>query len=142
MPAAQTSEIMRFLRGIMRPPQAEEATDGQLLGRFVERRDEAAFAAMVRSLGPLVWGVCRRLLRNRLDAEDAFQATFLVLARKAATVAPRDGVANWLHGVARRAALQARRSAGRRREVQVNDMPERPAPTSAPEPDLREVLDE
>src|SRR3954469_22998997 len=78
MPAAQTSEIMRFLRGILRPPQAEEATDGQLLGRFVEHRDETAFAALVRSLGPLVRGVCRRLLGNRQDTEDAFQATFLV----------------------------------------------------------------
>ena len=142
MPAAQTGEIMRFLRGALRAPQAEEVTDGQLLGRFVEQRDEAAFAALVRSLGPLVWGVCRRLLSNRQDAEDAFQATFLVLAGKAASVTPRDGVANWLPGVARRAALQARRSAGRRREVQVNHMPDLPAPTSAPEPDLRNVLDE
>jgi RNA polymerase sigma factor (sigma-70 family) len=142
MTAAQTSEVMQFLRGILRSTQVAELTDGELLGRFVEHRDEAAFAALVRSLGPLVWGVCRRVLTNTQDTEDAFQATFVVLARKAASVAPRDGVAHWLYGVARRAALQVRRSAARRHEVQVNNMPDRPALLSGAEPDLREVLDE
>ncbi len=100
-------------------------TDAQLLGYFVERRDEAAFAALVKQHGPMVWGVCRRLL-NHHDAEDAFQSTFLVLVRKAASIVPRERVANWLYGVAYQTALQARRTAARRRarEKQVMAMPE------------------
>src|SRR5262245_6879987 len=82
--------------------------DGELLGRFIERRDEAALAALVRRHGPTVWGVCRRLLSHH-DAEDAFQATFLVLVRKAASVVPRGMVGNWLYGVAHRTALLVRR---------------------------------
>src|SRR3954462_12634647 len=98
--------------------------DGELLGRFVERRDEAALAALVDRHGPMVWGVCRRLLAHH-DAEDAFQATFLVLVRKAGSVEPREMVGNWLHGVARQAALQARTAARRRaREAQVAELPD------------------
>src|SRR3954447_2748639 len=99
--------------------------DGELLGRFVERRDETALAALVKRHGPMVWGVCRRLLGHH-DAEDAFQVTFIVLASKAASVAPREMVGNWLHGVAHQTALQARRAAARRRarEVQVSQMPD------------------
>src|SRR5437899_3223373 len=74
--------------------------DGQLLEQFVSRRDAAALEILVRRHGPMVWGVCRRVLRDHHDVEDAFQATFLVLVRKAATVRPRDMVANWLYGVA------------------------------------------
>ena len=90
-------------------------SDGELLGRFVERRDETALAALVKVHGPMVWGVCRRLLSHH-DAEDAFQAAFIVLVRKAASVKPREMVGNWLYGVARQAALQAKTA--RRREVQ------------------------
>src|SRR3954468_21665886 len=81
-------------------------TDGRLLGLFVAHRDDDAFAALVHRHGPMVWGVCRRLL-GRQHAEDAF----LVLARKADTVVPRDRVGDWLYGVARRAALLSRRTA-------------------------------
>src|SRR4029453_8606218 len=73
--------------------------DGELLGRFIEWRDEAALAALVTRHGPMVWGVCRRLLSHH-DAEDAFQATFLVLVRKAPSIVPREMVGNWLYGVA------------------------------------------
>src|ERR1700693_3286371 len=73
-------------------------TDGQLLESFVTRRDEAAFEALLRRYGPMVLDVCRRVLRHGHDAEDAFQATFLVLVRKAAQVRRREAVGNWLYG--------------------------------------------
>src|SRR5262245_66144731 len=103
--------------------------DGELLGRYVDRRDEAALAALVNRHGPMVWGVCRRQL-SRHDAEDAFQATFIVLVRKAASIGQREAVGNWLYGVAHQTALQARRSAARRRPrgVQVQEMPDAEAP--------------
>jgi DNA-directed RNA polymerase specialized sigma24 family protein len=90
-------------------------TDGQLLECYVSRRDEAAFEALVRRHGPMVFGVCRRVLHHHQDSKDAFQATFLVLARKAASVAPPETVGNWLYGVAYRTALNAKRAAKRRR---------------------------
>src|SRR6201998_2454692 len=96
-------------------------TAGQLLGRYVTTRDAAAFETLVRRHGPMVLGVCRRLLPNPHDAEDAFQATFLVLVRKATTITPREAVGSWLYGVAYRAAQKIRVAAARRRskEVQV-----------------------
>jgi RNA polymerase sigma factor (sigma-70 family) len=101
-------------------------TDGQLLDCFVSRRDEAAVAALVRRHGPMVWGVCRRVLRNDHDAEDAFQVTFLVFVRKAGSIMPREMVANWLYGVAHQTALKARATSAKRqaREKQMNEMPE------------------
>ncbi len=126
--------IARLLREI-----ETETTDADLLGRFIDRRDEAAFAALVRRHGPMVYGVCRRILPTTQDAEDAFQATFLVLVEKAREIIPRGAVGNWLYGVARRAALLARRAIARRRE-RAGEMPERPAPD--PLNDLRMVLDE
>src|SRR5262249_30633300 len=80
-------------------------TAGQLLECYVTGRDEAAFEALVRRHGPMVLGVCRRVLHNVHDAEDAFQATFLVLVRKAASIVPREAVGGWLHGAAHLAAL-------------------------------------
>jgi RNA polymerase sigma factor (sigma-70 family) len=120
-----------------------DLTDGQLLECFVTGRSEPAFAALVRRHGLMVFGVCRRLLRHEQDAEDAFQATFLVLARKAASVKPRELVGHWLYGVAYRTALDARSAAARRRtrERQVTDMPEPQAPAADAGPDLRPLLD-
>jgi RNA polymerase sigma factor (sigma-70 family) len=120
-------------------------TDGQLLECFVARRDEAAFAALVRRHGPMVLGVCRRVLHHAQDAEDAFQAAFLVLARKAASIRQRELLGNWLYGVAYRTALDARSAAVRRqgRERQVSAMPEPVADDGADVwRDLRPLLDQ
>ncbi len=102
------------------------ATDADLLARFLGNRDDAALAALVRRHAPMVWGVCRRLLTRPQDAEDAFQATFLVLVRKAGSISPRGAVGNWLHGVARLTATRLRATNARtaRRERQVAAVPE------------------
>jgi RNA polymerase sigma factor (sigma-70 family) len=117
-------------------------TDGQLVDRFVATRDEAAFAALLRRHGPMVLGVCRRVLKDPHDADDAFQAAFLVLARKAASVLKRDSVGSWLYQVAYRAALAARAANARRRSVekQVQEMPD-PEVAPAEAHDWRPLLD-
>jgi RNA polymerase sigma factor (sigma-70 family) len=122
----------------------EPVTDGALLERFLSRHDEDAFAALVRRHGPMVLGVCRRLLRDPHDADDAFQATFLVAVRKAASVRPRELFGNWLYGVAYRTALEARARLARRRawEKQTDDMPHPPQPEpDADGEELRQLLD-
>src|SRR5262249_30831810 len=105
--------LVWYIRRLIRPAP-DETTDAALLGRFISGKDETAFAALVNRHGPLVFHVCRRVLGDAHDAEDAFQATFLVLARKAAVVNPRESLAAWLHGVAHRVALKARSSRNRR----------------------------
>src|SRR5438128_1591228 len=89
--------------------------DALLLEAFVARREEAAFAALLRRHGPMVLGVCRRILRDPHDAEDAFQATFLVLVRKANSLRSRELLGNWLYGVAYRTAMKARAMNAKRR---------------------------
>jgi RNA polymerase sigma factor (sigma-70 family) len=141
MPTNQLRRIVQTLRGATLPGEEADRTDGQLLQSYVASGDEAAFAALVERHGPMVWGVCCRVLGRHHDAEDAFQATFLVLVRKAASVVT---VANWLYGVAHQTALKARATAARRRarERQVEAMPE-PAFEQRPRADeLRQVLDE
>jgi RNA polymerase sigma factor (sigma-70 family) len=114
MAAGPAGEILGTLRrSLLREGGGE--SDGRLLDAFARRRDEAAFAAILRRHGPMVLGVCRRVLRNGHDAEEAFQATFLVLARKAGTVCRPELLANWLYGVAYRTALAARAAGARRR---------------------------
>jgi len=106
--------------------QADPLNDAQLLNRFIEHSDEPSFATIVRRHGSMVMGVCRRLIQNPHDAEDAFQATFLVLARKAASIAKRELLANWLYGVAFKTALKARAINMRRRtkEKQLAALPD------------------
>src|SRR5262245_5506688 len=111
MANSKTSQVMQCIcRAVVLQDRAG-MTDGQLLECFLTQRDDTAFAALVRRHGPMVWGVCRRVIRDHHDAEDAFQATFLVLTRKAAAIAPREMVANWLYGVAHKTALKARQTA-------------------------------
>jgi RNA polymerase sigma factor (sigma-70 family) len=144
MASSQASEVIEHLRRAVLLSDAAGLTDGQLLEDFIRRRDEAALAALVRRHGPMVWGVCRRLLVNHQDAEDAFQVTFLVLVRKAACVMPREMVANWLHGVAHQTALKARATSAKRkgRERQVTEMPDRAMTTTDDWEDLQPLLDQ
>ncbi len=99
---------VRHVRGLLQADRDADLPDRVLLERFATGRDEAAFAALVRRHGPLVLGVCRRVLGQEQDAEDAFQATFVILARKAGSVRKRDALASWLYGVAHRVARKAR----------------------------------
>jgi RNA polymerase sigma factor (sigma-70 family) len=124
MTTTRASIVLRHLRGLAAAERGEQVTDRQLLERFALRREETAFAALVRRHGPVVWGVCRRVLRNHHDAEDAFQATFLVLAQKAGSVGRQGSVGGWLHRVAYHAALKARaRAANRERHERQAVMP-------------------
>src|SRR5947208_6910299 len=116
--------IVDHLRRSVLAREVDALSDRQLIEQFVSRRDEIAFEALVRRHGPMVLGVCRRVTGHAHDAEDAFQATFLVLFRKARSVVPREAVGNWLYGVAQRTALEAKALACRRRgkEQQVAEM--------------------
>jgi RNA polymerase sigma factor (sigma-70 family) len=142
MTPSRTNRILtRLHRAALRQEYA--VTDAQLLERFLARREESAFEELVRRHGPMVLGVCRRVLGEPHDAEDAFQATFLVFVRRAADIVPRSRVGPWLYGVARRTALKARSSAARRRRAEQQAGHNRPVTTPAsPADDLRPLLDE
>jgi RNA polymerase sigma factor (sigma-70 family) len=122
----------------------QELTDGELLSAFLERRDESAFEALLCRHGRMVLGVCQRLLPHAPDAEDAFQATFLVLARKASSVSPRNLVGNWLYGVAQQTALQVRALNMKRqsRERTMANVPEAAMMSESKWEDLQPILDE
>jgi len=150
MPSGHASRMMPTIRRVVLAGAVADRTDGQLLAAFVANRDADAFAGLVRRHGPMVLGVCRRVTGDHHTAEDAFQAVFLVLARRAAAVRPREQVGNWLYGVAYRTALKARAVLARRRsrEKQVDVMPEpldtrRLTPPGSPDwSDLQPVIDE
>ncbi len=110
-----TEDLGRIFRG----ETVTGLSEWQLLERYLERQDEVAFEALVARHGPMVLGVCRRMLASPSDVEDAFQATFLVLVRRARQLGPRDAIGPWLHGVAARVALRARCEAARRRRFEV-----------------------
>ena len=145
MPNGDFELVVQQIRKTVQLQQAAAATDGELLERFVAQKDEAAFVTLVQRHGPMVLGVCCRMLSDCNDADDAFQATFCILVRKAHTISKGESVGSWLYQVAYHAAAKARAAAGRRRaretcvsdpEVAVADAP----PDHASE--LRPVLDE
>jgi RNA polymerase sigma factor (sigma-70 family) len=131
-----------YLLGLALGREGAAPPDAELLERFVARQDAAAFAALVRRHGPMVLGVCRRVLGNEADAEDAFQATFLVLVRRAASVVPASGVGNWLYGVARNTSLKAKSSNRRRRAREREAAEQRPPEAAEVWPQLQTELDE
>ncbi len=115
MTRARPGTVLEHVRRVAAAQAGSGQTDSQLLHEFAARRDGAAFAALVGRHGPMVLGVCRHLLRHQQDAEDVFQATFLALARNPTSVRKQESLASWLHGVAYRMAMSARRAAARRR---------------------------
>jgi RNA polymerase sigma factor (sigma-70 family) len=135
--------VLHHIRQLVAAEGAGALSDQQLLERFVRRRDEEAFAALVQRHGPMVLAVCRRVLGNPHDAEDACQAVFLILARKAASIRKQASVGSWLHGVAYRAAANLKRAIARRRrrEAPVVDVPQ-PEPVEVSWREVRAVLDE
>src|SRR5437899_2965081 len=115
MATAQLDTLLRHIRRLA-AAGGSSRTDPELLDDFCDHRDETAFAALLARHGPMVLRVCRRVLNHEQDAEDAFQATFLVLARNTGSIRKRTALAEWLHGVAYRTAMKAKRSAARRRD--------------------------
>jgi RNA polymerase sigma factor (sigma-70 family) len=136
--AASPERLLRALRDQL-PWAGPDAADAELLARFIGRRDEAAFASLVARHGPMVLGVCRRVLSDAHHAEDVAQATFLVLAREADTIRRAGSLAAWLHRTARNLALKHRRAEARRRRREV-----RASTPTAPDPldelTVRELL--
>jgi RNA polymerase sigma factor (sigma-70 family) len=144
MAAPHLNMLLQQIRRLSGSP-CDPDSDDQLLERFRARRDEAAFTALVRRHGAMVFGVCRRVLRHEQDAEDVFQATFLVLARKAASLRPHRSLGGWLHEVAYHLALRARENKARRQksENEVRSMTPREEPAQEVcQRELRSLLDE
>jgi RNA polymerase sigma factor (sigma-70 family) len=125
------ADVLRYIRGLAAAGRRQEQSDAQLLRQFVAGRDEAAFAVLLQRHGPLVFGICRQVLSDRQDAEDTFQATFLVLARKAASIRRQESLGAWLHRVAlnlcRTAAVETARRRAYEREAALMAQPTRPA---------------
>ncbi len=141
MTASPLAKVVQGLRQSTLRHSAPAASDAELLRRFLRSRDEVAFEALVRRHGAMVLAVCRRELRNLHDAEDAFQATFLVLVRRAASVRPANMLGNWLYGVAQRTAMQARRNIIRRRDKERAALP-RTSATAEDSVELAATIDQ
>jgi RNA polymerase sigma factor (sigma-70 family) len=144
MAAARLGAVLRHIRHLTADPNSGEPNDGALLRAFLSRNDQGAFEALVRRHGPMVLRVCRRALNNAHDAEDALQATFLLLARRAASIRKRESLASWLHGVASRMAADARKAAARRHrhESRAHPAPPPDPALSAAWKELQALLDE
>jgi RNA polymerase sigma factor (sigma-70 family) len=144
MTSDQASLLLQHIRRLAGARGAAQPPDAQLLERFAAQRDEAAFTALVRRHGPMVLNVCRSVLRHEQDAEDAFQATFWVLARKAASIRRPEAVAGWLYEVAYHVAVQGQADAARRRDVErkAPPMPHADPTLDMTLRDLRRVLHE
>lgn len=143
MARGRIHHALRYLHGLFGRDAPGARADRDLLEAFAGRRDEAAFAALVERHGPLVWGVCRRVLAHEQDAEDAFQATFLVLARKAGVVPWHQDVGNWLYAVALRVARRAKgRSERQRRRERAAVVPEGLADPDPARRELAALIDE
>jgi RNA polymerase sigma factor (sigma-70 family) len=142
METSQFSAVINLRQAVIREDTAC-VTEAELLDRYVQNKDEAAFEALLERHGQMVWGVCRRTLDNLQDAEDAFQATFLVFVRKAASVRPQSMLGNWLYGVAYHTALKARTLISKRKlkETQVMMMPDSAGVKKDMWSDLIPVLD-
>jgi RNA polymerase sigma factor (sigma-70 family) len=139
----QSGAVVRQVQRLFEVGTAASVTEGQLLERYLEHRDEVAFEALVARHGPMVLGVCRRMLRDPQDVEDAFQATFLVLLRKGGSIRDRELLGNWLYGVAQRVSMKAR--ARPSRVGMDSDLAHLEDSRSDPDPDgfeLRSVLDQ
>jgi RNA polymerase sigma factor (sigma-70 family) len=136
--------LLRYVRSQAALRDAGEVTDRELLQRFACGRDGDAFAALVQRYGPLVLGVCRRMVRQEQDAEDVFQATFLILARKAGSLTQPERLGNWLYGVACRVACKARADAARRQahQKQASERTGRQSDREADWEEVRQVLDD
>jgi RNA polymerase sigma factor (sigma-70 family) len=139
MTTTRAGIVLRHIRGLAAADASTQAADWRLLERFAVRRDEAAFAALVRRHGPMVLGVCRRVLGNSHDAEDAFQATFLALAGRARSFGKAESLGGWLYRVAYNTALKARASAAARLRRERRSG-ERPCPDPLSEVTGRELL--
>jgi RNA polymerase sigma factor (sigma-70 family) len=143
MADAPLGVVLRQVRRMAAGEGLADATDAQLLERFRARREEAAFAALLHRHGPMVLGVARRLLRQEQDAEDVFQATFLLLARKAGSIRKREAVGSWLHGVAHRLAAEARGQGARRQaRERAGAMRQNQTSPAGAWQELEEVLDQ
>ncbi len=141
---AMHTDLLRFLRSIKAKEATGALSDRQLLETFLSQHSEASFTALVQRHGAMVFGVCRRLLQHTQDAEDAFQATFLALARQAYTIRRQEALGSWLHGVAYRIAEKMKRTAARRstRERCMTPLPCGDVLDDITWRELRSVLDE
>jgi RNA polymerase sigma factor (sigma-70 family) len=143
MPHAPAGAILRYLRHVAGTQPLRALPDAQLLRRFAADREETAFAALMQRHGRLVWGVCRHVLRREHDAEDAFQATFLVLARRASSIRKGESVGSWLYGVAHRVAVRVKQASARRQACERRAAaPGGRAPAEVGLRELQAVLDE
>jgi RNA polymerase sigma factor (sigma-70 family) len=144
MATTPLSAILQHMHNVLSNHRGRQLSDGELLRRFTREGDQKAFTALVHRHGKLVMGVCRRLLRHQQDAEDAFQATFMVLARKASAVQWQDSIQSWLYSTAVRVAKEARVRSARRsqHERQASQSPPNPSGASEAYSGLCELLDE